>query len=106
MAELDRVTLWRSVILVEVLRKEADDKGRKIVGIDLAQATWRSPCARLAKADQRPAPSVQWSTGLRAPRLRMVIEAIGGMQLPLVGALVAAGLKMVAMNPRDFEGTW
>ncbi len=39
-------------------------------------------------------------------RLRMVIEAIGGMQLPLVGALVAAGLKMVAMNPRDFEGTW
>ena len=39
-------------------------------------------------------------------RLRMVIEAIGGMQLPLVGALVAAGLNMVAMNPRDFEGTW
>jgi len=36
----------------------------------------------------------------------MVLEAIGGMQLPLVGALVAAWLKMVAMNPRDFEGTW
>jgi transposase len=31
----------------------------------------------------------------------IVLEATGGIQLPVVGALVAAGLPVVAMNPRQ-----
>src|SRR5947209_2912903 len=35
-----------------------------------------------------------------APTL-IVLEATGGIQLPVVGALAAAGLPVVAMNPRQ-----
>src|SRR5712691_9339044 len=51
-------------------------------------------------------PQCNGGPGSARSRLRMVLEAIGGMQLRAGRSPLAAGLKMVAMNPRDVEGTW
>ena len=75
------------------------------VGIDVAKASLEvavhQPAARWAVDYTEPAVAtlVTRLTAL-APAL-VVLEATGGLEVPLVGALAAAGLPVVVVNPRQ-----
>jgi transposase len=76
-----------------------------VVGIDVAKASLEvavhQPAARWAVAYTDPAVAtlVARLTGL-GPAL-IVLEATGGLEVPVVGALAAAGLPVVVVNPRQ-----
>jgi transposase len=80
-------------------------KAEKFVGIDVAQATLEIAVRPTGESWQVANDEVAF--GALVDRLRelaptlIVLEATGGIQLPVVGALAAAGLPVVAMNPRQ-----
>jgi transposase len=80
-------------------------KAERFVGIDVAQATLEIAVRPTGESWQVPNDEVAF--GALVDRLRelaptlIVLEATGGIQLPVVGALAAAGLPVVAMNPRQ-----
>jgi transposase len=77
----------------------------RFVGIDVAQATLEIAVRPTGESWQVANDEVAF--GALVDRLRelvptlIVLEATGGIQLPVVGALAAAGLPVVAMNPRQ-----
>ncbi len=80
-------------------------KAERFVGIDVAQATLEIAVRPTGESWQVANDEVAF--GALVDRLRelaptlIVLEATGGIQLPVVGALAAAGLPVVAMNPRQ-----
>jgi transposase len=80
-------------------------KAEIFVGIDVAQATLEIAVRPTGESWQVANDEVAF--GALVDRLRelaptlIVLEATGGIQLPVVGALAAAGLPVVAMNPRQ-----
>jgi transposase len=80
-------------------------KAEIFVGIDVAQATLEIAVRPTGEGWQVANDEVAF--GALVDRLRelaptlIVLEATGGIQLPVVGALAAAGLPVVAMNPRQ-----
>jgi len=80
-------------------------KAERFVGIDVAQATLE--IAVRPTGDSWQVANDEVAFGALVDRLRelaptlIVLEATGGIQLPVVGALAAAGLPVVAMNPRQ-----
>ena len=80
-------------------------KAEIFVGIDVAQATLEIAIRPTGESWQVANDEVAF--GALVDRLRelaptlIVLEATGGIQLPVVGALAAAGLPVVAMNPRQ-----
>jgi transposase len=80
-------------------------KAERFVGIDVAQATLEIAVRPTGESWQVANNEVAF--GALVDRLRelaptlIVLEATGGIQLPVVGALAAAGLPVVAMNPRQ-----
>src|SRR6266566_1088299 len=80
-------------------------KPERFVGIDVAQATLEIAVRPTGESRQTANDEVAFDAlvdRLRAiePTL-IVLEATGGLQLPVVGALAAAGLPVVALNPRQ-----
>ena len=80
-------------------------KPERFVGIDVAQATLEIAVRPTGESWQAANDEVAFDAlieRLRAiePTL-IVLEATGGLQLPAVGALTAAGLPVVALNPRQ-----
>jgi len=81
------------------------DSPRTYVGIDVAKAQWDVAVRPTGEswhvsADAQGMPRLQeWLQEL-APAL-IVVEATGGLELPLVGALAAADLPVVVINPRQ-----
>jgi transposase len=80
-------------------------KAETFVGIDVAQATLEIAVRPTGESWQVANDEVAF--GALVDRLQelaptlIVLEATGGLQLPVVGALAAAGLPVVAMNPRQ-----
>jgi len=80
-------------------------KAERFVGIDVAQETLEIAVRPTGESWQVANDEVAF--GALVDRLRelaptlIVLEATGGVQLPVVGALAAAGLPVVAMNPRQ-----
>ncbi len=80
-------------------------KAERFVGIDVAQETLEIAVRPTGESWQVANDEVAF--GALVDRLRelaptlIVLEATGGIQLPVVGALAAAGLPVVAMNPRQ-----
>ncbi|MCA1645269.1 MAG: IS110 family transposase [Chloroflexi bacterium] len=80
-------------------------KAERFVGIDVAQATLEVAVRPTGESWQ--VANHEPAFGALVDRLRelaptlIVLEATGGIQLPVVGALAAAGLPVVAMNPRQ-----
>ncbi len=80
-------------------------KAERFVGIDVAQATLEIAVRPTGESWQVANDEVAFGALVDrlhelAPTL-IVLEATGGIQLPVVGALAAAGLPVVAMNPRQ-----
>jgi len=80
-------------------------KPERFVGIDVAQATLEIAVRPTGESWQVANDEVAFDAlvdRLHAiePTL-IVLEATGGLQLPVVGALAAAGLPVVALNPRQ-----
>lgn len=77
---------------------------RIFVGIDVSKAQLDvalRPDGRLVVPNDDPG-IAQLLTRLRAiPPMLIVLEATGGVERPLTGALVAAGLPVVVVNPRQ-----
>jgi transposase len=80
-------------------------KAERFIGIDVAQATLEIAVRPTGESWQVANDEIAF--GALVDRLRelaptlIVLEATGGFQLPVVGALAAAGLPVVAMNPRQ-----
>jgi transposase len=80
-------------------------RAERFVGIDVAQATLEVAVRPSGESWQLANDEVAF--GALVDRLRalgptlIVLEATGGIQLPVVGALAAAGLAVVALNPRQ-----
>ncbi len=80
-------------------------KAERFVGIDVAQATLEIAVRPTGESWQVANDEVAFGALVDrlhelAPTL-IVLEATGGIQMPVVGALAAAGLPVVAMNPRQ-----
>lgn len=81
------------------------DSSQPSVGIDVAKATWDVD----SDPPGLPTTSPKTEEGSRAllPQLqavsphRIVVEATGGYELPVVRALVAAALPVIVVNPRQ-----
>lgn len=77
---------------------------RIFVGIDVSKAQLDvalRPDGRFAVPNDEPG-IAQLLTRLKAiPPMLIVLEATGGVELPLTGALAAAGLPVVVVNPRQ-----
>lgn len=81
------------------------DSPRTYVGIDVAKARWDVAVRPTGEswqvsADAQGIPQLQEWLQEMAPAL-IVVEATGGLELPLVGALAAADLPVVVVNPRQ-----
>src|SRR5437879_485425 len=80
-------------------------KAERFVGIDVAQATLEVAVRPSSESWQVANDEIAF--GGLVDRLRSVAptligpEATGGIQLPVVAALAAAGLPVVALNPRQ-----
>jgi hypothetical protein len=80
-------------------------KAERFIGIDVAQATLEIAVRPTGESWQVVNDEVAF--GALVDRLRelaptlIVLEATGGIQLPVVGALAAAGPSVVAINPRQ-----
>lgn len=81
------------------------DQSGTYVGIDVAQAHWDvavlpSGESWQVKAEPQGVTQLQERLQELTPTL-IVLEATGGLEVPLVGALGAAGLPVVVVNPRQ-----
>ena len=89
---------------------DPEDRERPVIGIDVAQAELVIAELAIAGADG-PAPRVVANTDAGigtlvadwtpTPPALIVVEATGGLELPLVWALGSAGLPVVVVNPRQ-----
>lgn len=75
------------------------------VGIDVSKdrldVVWRPTAERWAVANEEAGIATVVSRLRAAPPVLVVLEATGGIEIPLTGALAAAGLPVVVVNPRQ-----
>lgn len=75
------------------------------VGIDVSKdrldVAWRPTAERWAVANEEAGIATVVSRLRAAPPVLVVLEATGGLEIPLTGALAAAGLPVVVVNPRQ-----
>jgi transposase len=75
------------------------------VGIDVAKnrldVAWRPTAERWAVANDDAGIATVVSRLRASPPVLVVLEATGGLEIPLTGALAAAGLPVVVVNPRQ-----
>ncbi len=75
------------------------------VGIDVSKdrldVAWRPTAERWAVANEEAGIATLVSRLHASPPALVVLEATGGFEIPLTGALAAAGLPVVVVNPRQ-----
>jgi transposase len=82
-----------------------DDRASAVIGIDVAQAELEiavaGSAARRVVANTDAGIATLVAEWIPTPPALVVVEATGGLELPLVWALGSAGLPVVVINPRQ-----